>query len=375
MQSPEGGYYSSTDADSEGEEGKYFVWTPEEIHAVLGEADGRVVCEYYDVRAGGNFEQTGKSALWIPKAAGDVAAKLRMPADELLRVVQRSRLKLLAERLKRVPPGLDDKILTDWNGLMISAMAFGSLVLSEPRYLQSATRAAESTLKHQWDGYHLMHTRRAGRSHLEGMLSDYANLSLGLLNLYQASLEPCWLEAAIAVHKSMVEKFHDHKAGGFFNTLEDQRDLLFRSKSASDGAVPSGNSVAALVSLKLGYLTGNPNLIDLAGNTLKAFGAILRTAGTAYSQMLIALDLLSEGGEQLVIVPRDGDQGNNFIEPLRRRFSPYLQWILADEEKMAGLSPLVMGKTAKGKTTAYVCRGTTCLPPVTEAEALLSILR
>ncbi len=375
MQSSEGGYFSSTDADSEGEEGKFFVWSPEEIQAVLGEAEAKVVCEYFDVRAGGNFEHTGKSALWIPKAPEDVAGKLRISVDELLGVVEHSRPKLLAERLKRVPPGLDDKILTDWNGMMISAMAFGAFVLSEPRYLQSAIRAAESILEYQWDGTRLLHTRRVGRSHLEGMLSDYANLTLGLLDLYQASLEPKWLEAAIAVHRKMVEKFHDPEAGGFFNTLADQKDLLFRSKSASDGAVPSGNSVAALVSLKLGYLTGDPSLIDLSESTLKAFGAILRTAGTAYSQMLIALDLLSEGGEQLVIIPSGADDGNQFFEPLRRRFSPYLLWIKADGEKTTRLSPLLVGKTPKSKTLAYLCRGTTCLPPVAEVDELLEKLR
>lgn len=375
MQSPEGGYYSSTDADSEGEEGKFFVWTPEEVEAVLGPEDARVVCEYYDVRPGGNFEHTGKSALAIPRIPADVAEKLGMPLENLLEVVARARPKLLAERSKRVPPGLDDKILTDWNGLMISAMAFGGFVLSEERYLESARRAGEAMLRFQWDGERLLHTRRAGRSHLEGMLSDHANLVMGLLDLYEATLEPRWLRSALEIHARQLELFWDDKDGGFFNTLDRQADLLIRSKSANDGATPSGNSVAALNLARLGFLTGDTNLLERANRTFLAFGDSLRRAGAGFPQMLIGLDLLREGGDTLVLVSPGGKGLEEFLKPLRGRFSPYLVWIASDPA-LAPLSVLLAGKTPMGDApTAYVCRGTACLPPTANPSEVLEKIR
>ncbi|MCA9427584.1 MAG: thioredoxin domain-containing protein, partial [Candidatus Omnitrophica bacterium] len=267
MQSEEGGYYSSTDADSEGEEGKYFVWTPSEIEEALGEKDARVFCEFYDVREGGNFEH-GTSALSIPKTTAEVAEGLGLTVQEVNEVIDRSKPKLLEIRSKRVPPGLDDKILVDWNGLMISAMAFGSFVLDDPRYAESAKKAAEALLEHQWNGERLLHTRRNGRSHLEGLLSDYSNLVYGLTDLFLATQESKWLERAIQIHQKMVELFEDPDEGGFFNTLGEQTDLIIRTKSGTDNAVPSGNSIAAINSVRLSSITGNPELEKQAERTL-----------------------------------------------------------------------------------------------------------
>jgi hypothetical protein len=376
MQSPEGGYYSSTDADSEGEEGKYFVWSPEEIKQILAEEDARIVCEYFDVRQGGNFEHTGKSVLWIPVQPAEVATQLGLSLEAMMEVVERSRPKLLAERVKRIPPGLDDKILTDWNGLMIGAMAFGAFVLSEPRYLESATRAASSVLAHQWDGDKLLHTRRKDRSHLEGMLSDYACLVEGMADLYKASLDAKWLKAAIEIHRSMVAKFWDTERGGFFNTLAGQEGLILRTKSANDGATPSGNSVAACNCMTLAGLTGDTEFLNQCEQTLKAFGQAMRQAGPGYPQLLISLDYFQQTGEQLVLAPAGGEGVGQFLNPLRKRFAPYLEWIKAEGPLIAEIAPLAKGKTPlDGKTAAYLCRGQTCLPPLTNPEELLTKLK
>jgi uncharacterized protein YyaL (SSP411 family) len=376
MQSPEGGYYSSTDADSEGEEGRFFVWSPDELGEILGEADAAMLCEYYDVREGGNFEHTGKSVLSVPHDAAEVAARVGISVERLRSVIEGSKPKLLAERTKRIPPALDDKILTDWNGLMIGAMAFGGFVLSEPRYIESASRAAAAILEHLWDGERLLHTRRAGRSHLDGMLADYAALVSGLYELYRATGDPRWLQSAVNIHHSMTAQFEDKAKGGFFNTLDGKSDLLLRSKSATDNAVPSGNSLAAQNAVRLGALLGDPKMTSQGERTFLAFGQVLRQSGSAFPQMLIALDYFQTGGEQVVLVP--GSTAENlleFINPLRKRFMPYLEWVVAGREGIEQISPLLQGKKAVGgRSAAYLCRGNTCLPPVTSPRDLLDSL-
>ena len=376
MQSPEGGYYSSTDADSEGEEGKFFVWSPEEIAEVIGEEDAKVVCEYFDVRKDGNFEHSGKSALWIPAEPTDVAAKLGISEDQLSEIIERSKKKLYEKRSTRIPPLLDDKVLTDWNGLMISAMAFGAYVLDESRYLDSANRAADVLLEHQWNEKRLLHTRREGKSHLNGMLADYSYLVMGLVDLYLASLDIARLEAAKAIHSRMVDLFADKEDGGYYNTLAGLSDLILRTKTASDGAQPSGNSIAAYNSARLGNLLGDPKLTREAERTVLAFGADLERSAVGHPQMAIAWDYLQNEGEEIVLVPGSSGGVDEFLDPLRKRFSPYLVWLSADGEKTAAVAPPASGKKAlDGKTTAYLCRGSTCQAPTTDVGALLSELK
>jgi len=376
MQSPEGGYYSSTDADSEGEEGKYFVWDPQEIHSILGEEDGKVFCAYYDVTEEGNFEH-GKSALWLPKDPETVAEERGLTLDRLEQVIARSRPRLLEERAKRVPPGLDDKVLTDWNGLMISGMAFGAFVLDEPRYLESAERAAEAILGHQWNGERLLHTRRDGKSHLEGMQSDYANLVMGLVDLYLVSTHSRWLQKALDIHKTMVAKFSDPEKGGYFNTLAGQEDLIVRTKTGTDNAVPSGNSIAALNSLRFAALTGLPDYEKEAEKTILAFGDSLERGAIAHPMMMNALDYFYHGGEELVLAIPEGESATGFLDPLRKRFSPYLVWIAAERESpVPELAAMLGGKdVVEGKATAYLCRDRKCLPPTTDPKEILERLK
>ncbi|KAA0219620.1 MAG: thioredoxin domain-containing protein, partial [Planctomycetota bacterium] len=351
MTSPEGAFYSAEDADSEGVEGRFYLWTAEEVRAALGEDDARVAAAIWNLHPDGNFTNPHTpprtNILHLARSLSAVAAELKTSEDELRSRSERLRNRLFETRRKRIPPYKDDKVLTDWNGLMISAMAFGGFVLSEERYLESARRAGEAMLRFQWDGERLLHTRRAGRSHLEGMLSDHANLVMGLLDLYEATLEPRWLRSALEIHARQLELFWDDKDGGFFNTLDRQADLLIRSKSANDGATPSGNSVAALNLARLGFLTGDTNLLERANRTFLAFGDSLRRAGAGFPQMLIGLDLLREGGDTLVLVSPGGKGLEEFLKPLRGRFSPYLVWIASDPA-LAPLSVLLAGKTPMG---------------------------
>jgi len=374
MQSPEGGYYSSTDADSEGEEGRYFVWSQEEILSVLGKDTGTIVCEYYDVQPGGNFEHSGKSVLSVPRDPVEVARQLSLDPEQLETLIREAKTTLRQAREKRVPPALDDKILTDWNGLMISAMAFGGFVLAEPRYIESASKAAASLITHQWDGRRLLHTRRGERSHLEGMLSDYANLVMGLIDLYQATLNPHWLEDAIRINQASIEKFYNPGDGGFFNTCASKDDLLLRSRSAQDGATPSGNSIAVHNLLRLGSLTGDVDLISMAEKTLLSHTAHLRGSGAAFPQMVLGLDLFLQGVHQIVFVLPDGTERNPFLERIKTQFLPNVVW-LGDTAAERSLSSILEGKkTLENQPTAYVCQGERCLPPVTQAEDLMKNL-
>jgi uncharacterized protein YyaL (SSP411 family) len=377
MQSPEGGYFSSTDADSEGVEGKYFVWTPAQILEVLGEEDGRAVIAYYDVTEEGNFENTRTSALWIPNEPAKVAEELGISLGELEAIIERSKPKLLEVRGGRIAPGLDDKILTDWNGLMISAMARGAFVLNEDKYLDSATRAAEALLAHQWNGEHLLHTRRGEKSHLEGMQSDYSHLVLGLIDLYQASLDPKWLESAITLHGAMQEKFADTRSGGYFNTLDGQKDLLLRIKTATDNAVPSGNSIAAYNSLRLAALTEEEEYEAQAGKTLLAFGQVLEGMGPAYPMMLNAAAYYHRDSLELVLIPGENGEGlDGFLDPLRKTFAPYLVWVDAGPEKTRELSPIARDRPAlEGKPTAYLCIDKACQAPTGDPAKVIEAIK
>ncbi len=375
MQSSEGGYFSSTDADSEGEEGKFFVWTPQEIQEILGDKDARIFCEFYDVREGGNFEH-GTSALSIPKATPEVAEGLGMSVEEVNEVINRSQPKLLEVRAQRIAPGLDDKVLVDWNGLMISAMAFGGFVLEEPRYIDSAQQAAEALLAHQWNGDRLLHTRRNGKSHLEGMLSDYANLAYGLIDLFLATQESKWLESALEIHKKMVDLFWDSEEGGFFNTLDEQADLIIRTKSGTDNAVPSGNSIATLNAIRLSSMTGDLDLEKQAEKTLLAFGESLKKQAMAYPMMLNALHYFERGGEELLIVSAEEQGFGSFVQPLRTTFAPRLVWMDVTDERIGKLNPLAADRKAvDGKPTGYLCRNRACQSPTTDPMDILKEIK
>jgi uncharacterized protein YyaL (SSP411 family) len=366
LTSPEGGFYSAEDADSEGEEGTFYVWTKDEITEVLGEEIGRIFCERYGVTGHGNFE--GKNVLHIASDTGADEGSLGMMKE-----------KLLAIRSKRPRPRLDDKILTDWNGLMIAALARGTKVTGKPEYASAAAKAAGFILgsMRTSDG-RLLHRYRDGESAIPGYLDDYAFLIWGLTELYEATYEAKWLSVALVLTDGMLDLFGDSEEGkgGLFFTGRDAEKLIVRTKEIYDGAVPSGNSVAALCLLRLGRMTGRTDLESAADALMGEFSGQLAGSPTAYTQMLIALDFaLGPGREYVIAGERGDDETESMIRLLAEHFMPRSVTLFRPPGDVAGdiigLAPLLAGMTAvDGKATAYICESFRCSAPVTGAEEL-----
>ena len=272
MTSPEGGFYSATDADSEGVEGKFFVWTPEEIRAVLSnEEDVRRICAYYDVTTAGNWEH--KNVLHTAKPVALVAKELGLTVEDLQATIDRVKPLLYAARAKRVPPGLDDKVITAWNGMMISAMAEAGRVFDIPRYRAAAERACEFLLTtlSKTDG-RLLRTYRAGTAHLDAYLEDYAYFAEGLIDTYEAGGNERYLSAAVRLAERILADFSDSQQGGFFTTATGHEALIMRSREGPDGATPSGNAVAAAVLARLSYHFGREDFRQAARLKLPSAG-------------------------------------------------------------------------------------------------------
>ncbi len=358
MTGPAGGFWSATDADSEGEEGTFFVWTPAQLVQVLGEADGAQVAQLFGVTAGGNFE--GNSVLSLA----------RVPTVDERSLLDRVRPKLYAARAGRPPPLTDHKILTSWNGLMISAFARAGLALDRPDFVQRGAAAADYLLRERVAGGKLLRTS-AGH---EGLLEDHSFFAAGLLDLFEATGEKRWLSAAIELHAQLSARFADPQ-GGFFRTATDAEELLAREKPAYDGAEPTGNSVAALTLLRLEAITSDAAYRAQAEALLKCFGALLAGAPAALGEMLLAVDfLLSEPREVVLVRPRGGDD-SALLTTVRSQFSPS-QVLVRHEDGAAPATPLARDRPAKdGVPTAYVCRRGACQLPVTEPSQLAALLR
>ncbi len=313
LTSPEGGFYSAEDADSEGEEGTFYVWTKDEITEALGEKDSRIFCERFGVTGHGNFE--GKNVLHISSDTGAGEGSLETMKEKLLTI-----------RSKRPRPMLDDKILTDWNGLMIAALAKGARVTGNPGYASAAAKAAGFILSGMRTSEgRLLHRYRDGESAIPGYLDDYAFLTWGLVELYEATFEARWLSEALKLADEMTGLFgdSDKEKGGFYFTGSDAEKLIVRTKEIYDGAVPSGNSVAALVLLRLGRMTGRTDLESAADALMKEFSGQLAGSPTAYTQMLIALDFaLGPGAEYVIAGERSDDDTESMIRLLAERFMP-----------------------------------------------------
>lgn len=297
LRSPEGGLYSSRDADSEGLEGKFYLWTVEEVVSVLGEADGRLFCKYYDVTERGNwFERMGhappgpKNILRVTKSPEVFARMENIDVDGFKKKLEEWRERMREARSRRVAPGLDDKILTDWNGLMIASLAKGAAILDEPKYAEAAGRAAEFILtKMQKDG-RLLRTYRGGEARLMATLSDYAFLIEGLINLYEATFERRWLDEAERLTDLSIRYYYDDKDGAFYFTASDAEKLLVRSKHPHDSAIPSGNSVHALNLQRLAILLGRKDYRAKAESIFRAFGGQAVESPGAFERLMCAAD-------------------------------------------------------------------------------------
>ncbi len=371
LTSEEGAFYSATDADSEGVEGKFFVWTPEEVEAVLPAREARVFCAYYDVTPQGNWE--GHSILHLPRPASEVAAELGIAEDELARDVAKAREKLYAARRDRVPPLTDDKILTAWNALMIGALAEAGRILAEPRYTAAAARAADfllATMRRPDGG--LFRTSRAGKTHLDAYLEDYAYLCDALIDVYESGRGARYLEAARGLAERMLTDFHDAETGGFFTTAHQHEALLVRMRQGQDGAIPSANAIAATALTRLSWHLGRSAWAELAREAVRAHGKLIERAPRAFASSLCVADMLLEGPVEAVLV---GD-AQPLADALARRYLPNRVIVfhrpgeptLAPAELVAGKEPM------SGRPALYVCRGFTCKRPVTEVAEVASVL-
>jgi len=375
MTAPEGAFYSATDADSltpkgRREEGWFFTWTPNEVEAVLGPARARVVNAYYGVTSGGNFE--GRSILHVPQSLQDVATQQHSTVEEVSTLIQEARGPLFGTRARRPPPLHDDKILTAWNGLMISAYAQAAQVLGDPQYAQAGERAADFILVHLRANGRLRRSFKNGQAHHNGYLDDYAFMIAACLDLYETTGSLRWLRDAIALDVVLQEHFED-PAGGFFMTSNDHEKLLARDKPAYDGAEPSGNSVQVLNLLRLNELTADDRYRQRAERALRAFGSTLTTSPTALAEMLLAVDYLLDNPKEIIIVtPGATTDAEPLLAQLRRRFVPNRVLAVIREDELAaqsGLIPLAAGKVVQnGRATAYVCEQRVCTLPTSDPE-------
>ena len=377
-----GGFHSSEDADSEGQEGAFYIWTRDEITEVLGEEDGEVFCRYYDVREDGNFASheeyhRGTNILHVPEPLEAVAAALDMDPEALAQRLAQGRQVLLEQRAARVRPGLDDKILASWNGLMISAFAKGYQVLGEPRYRTAAEEAGAFFLDTMRRDGALLRVYRQDKRSTPGYLDDYAFLANGCIDLYEATFEPRWLEAADALAQEMADRFWDGQAAGFYFTEADQSDLLVRTKPTYDGAEPSGNAVAAVVLLRLAVLLDRPNAAAKAEAVLRANAGAMARVPQGHLNVLLALDMLLHRPHEIAVVgPDDSADTRALLEAVYAAFVPHKVVALLDPSwpnaaQLEERIPLLAGKQpVDGRPAAYVCRDFACQAPVTSPEAL-----
>lgn len=376
LQSPEGGYYSARDADSEGEEGKFYVWSKSEIEQALGD-DADLFCEYYDVSAGGNWE--GHNILNVPNEPAVVAAKLGVTIDELRSRLASAREKLLAIRARRVAPFRDDKVLAAWNGLMIASMAKAGRVLGVQRYTESATRAANFVLTKMTDEHgRLLRTCRDGRAHTQGYLDDYACMIDAALTLYEATLDCQWLDTATRLNEIVMEHYRD-ESGGFYFTADDAETVLVRMKSATDNAVPSGNAVQAMNLFRLGVLLDRRDLADSGEKLLTYFGDKVRSMPFSSERLLAAADYHFRRPKEIAIVCTKAVRADaeDMINAVWRNYVPdFTIAMLVEDDARADASrkklPLLRDKKSiDGKATAYVCENYACQAPTTDVDKLL----
>ncbi|MCX7921982.1 MAG: thioredoxin domain-containing protein [Clostridia bacterium] len=368
MTSPEGGFYSAEDADSEGEEGKFYVWSLDEVKQVLGDPDGERFCQYYNITPEGNFE-----GFSIPNLI-----KNSIP-DEDREFINSSREKLFDYREKRVHPYKDDKILTAWNGLMIAAMAIGSKILGDKQYRQAAERAVDFIFSKlvRNDG-RLMARYRDGEAAYPGYVDDYAFLIWGLIELYEATYKPEYLQKALRLNDDLIRYFWDEDNGGLFIYGSDSEQLIMRPKEIYDGATPSGNSVSALNFLRLAHLTGKHELEEKASEMFKVFGNSFQRAPRGYAFSLTALMFAQSRAKDIVIVGNaDYNDTKEMLDIIRENFRPFTISLLYsdDTNELRTIAPFVENyRSIEGKPTAYVCENFTCQSPITDTGEFRDIL-
>ena len=379
MRDPQGSFYSAEDAGEVGHEGEFYIWTSQEIEHVLGAEDARLFNQVYGVTPAGNFEH-GTTILSFQQPLEGVAQNQGMTPEELRTRLAAARVKLLAARNRRKRPHRDDKILTDWNGLLIGALAYGARVLDEPRYAQAARDAASFILERlQRDG-RLLHRYRDGEASIPAFLDDYAFLGWGLTDLYEATFEVRWLSEAKRLTHEMVRLFWDQKSGGFFFSGDQNEQLIAQTKELYDGALPSGNSVAALNLVRLGQLTMDKGLQGYAERLVQTFSGQVSQASSAFPQFLIALDFWLGPSQEIVIAGTPAmPETQAMLRVVHRRFLPRAVLTVQPADNTApaieALIPFIKAQQPlQGKPTAYVCQNYVCNLPTTDVAKLPSLL-
>jgi hypothetical protein len=371
MQSPEGGYYSSLDADSEGEEGKFYVWTREELHAVLTPGEWAVAIPHYGFDRGPNFE----GHAWNPVVATTLAAvvdSLGIAEPEAAARLATARAKLFGAREKRIRPGRDDKILTSWNALMIGGMAHAARVFARPDWLASARRALDFIRSTMWRDERLLATHKDGKTHLNAYLDDYAFLLAALIEVLQADFRSEDLAWAESLGDVLIESFQDRADGGFFFTSHDHERLIQRPKPGHDNATPSGNGVAAWALNRLSFLSGEVRFREAAEGTLALFWPAIERSAAGFGSLLAALEeVLIPPTTVIVNGPEDALVA--WRESLRRDYRPAAIVVFVPSAS-AGLPP-PLAKPAGPTVNAWVCEGVTCLAPITQPGRLRETLK
>ncbi len=385
MTDPAGGFYSAEDADSEGEEGKFYVWKPEEIHEILGTEEGSLFCQVFQIVPGGNFRdeasghRPGDSIPHLPDELELVAQRFGHSLASLRTRIEAARARLFEHRRGRIHPLKDDKILTDWNGLMIAALALGARVLNEPAYVEAASKAARFVLTSlRTENGRLLKRYRAGKAGLTAHLDDYAYMIWGLLELYTASAESAWLSEALALAAIVETHFNDAQGQAYHFTANDSEQLFMRTATIYDGASPSGNSVMTMNLLRLGKLTGEPRYCERAAAIFAAFSGQVGHYPSMSNHLMGALDFLFGPTSEVVIVgTREADDTRAMLTALQGRYlgSTVVLVRQPQDPELDQIAPFSAAMNShEGRATAYVCRDFTCAQPVYSVTAMLELL-
>ena len=375
MHQPEGGFYSTQDADSEGEEGKFFVWTLAEIDALLGAEDGEVFARMYDVTEEGNFEEKN---ILHPILTVDQASKFfRKEKSEIEALIARTKEKLFTAREKRIKPFRDEKIIAAWNGLLLSGLAEAIKITGASSCLEASRRTVEFIFGRMFrDGY-LLHVYKDGQAKLRGYLDDYAFVALGLLDLYEVLLDRSLIDRAMELADIMLREFWDERGGGLFYTGKSHQPLISRAKPVFDASIPSGNAIAAQLLLRLYHLVGVEDYHTRAETILRSYYDAMVSQPFGFAHMLCALDQYLHPAKEIVIVGERSDaRTTDLIKEIHSLYLPNKAvQIFAPGESLEKVSPLMVGKQQiDGRPTAYVCQNFTCSAPVTSWAELKRLL-
>lgn len=386
MTSKEGGFYSALDADSEGEEGRFYVWMQEELSQVLEKNEAELISKIFNVEKAGNYSEeatkhkTGNNILYLESPIPEIASKLKITEHQLKMQIEIARQKLFDVRKKRVYPHLDDKVLTSWNGLMIAALSKGAQVFNKKEYADAAKRSVDFILSNLYKDDKLLHRYRENEAQINAHLDDYAFFIWGLLELYEATFEIKYLHVALSLNEYLLQHFWDKGNGGFYFTSDEDKELIVRQKEVYDGALPSGNSISVLNLLRLGSITGNSSLKEKAIKIGSAFSRNIMHVPAAHTQLLVGIDYALQSNYEVVVVGNLADNETiSMLNTIKREFVPNKVLLF----KPSGVEEPEISKIAKytsdyksinDKPTAYICRNYSCKIPTTDINKVIELL-